>query len=66
MQSIRVYFEDKNGIKNIVETQANGTPGQISTYYLDKYFNFPDYEDKNGIDCYKDHYYKGVQVDFFN
>lgn len=66
MQSIRVHFEDKNGLKNIVETRANGTPEEISRYYLDKYFNFPDYEDKNGVYCYTDHYYRGVQVDFFN
>lgn len=66
MTAIKVHFEDKQGNTNEVVTSINGTPEEISLYYLDKWFNFPDYEDKNGMDCYTDHYYKGTQVDFFN
>ena len=39
---------------------------EISRYYLDKWFNFPDYEDKNGMDCYTDHFYRGTQIEFLN
>lgn len=64
MIAIKVYFEDKNGNTNEVVTSINGTPEEISRYYLGKWFNFPDYEDKNGLDCYTDHYYRGTQVEF--
>lgn len=49
MTTIKVHFEDKQGNTNEVITSINGTPEEISRYYLDKWFNFPDYEDKNGF-----------------
>jgi len=63
MTTIKVHFEDKQGNTNTVTTRINGTPEEISRYYLDKWFNFPDYESKNGTDCYTDHFYRGTQVE---
>ncbi len=64
MRTIKVHFEDKQGNTNEVVTSINGTPEEISGYYLDKWFNFPDYEYKNGHDIYIDHYFIGTLVDF--
>lgn len=66
MTTIKVHFEDKQGNTNEVTTNISGTPEEIIRYYLDKWFNFPDYEDKNGVDCYTDHFYRGTQIDFLN
>lgn len=66
MQAITVHFEDKRGNTNYVTTSINGTPEQISSYYINKWFNFPDYEGRNGQDVYTDHMYKGVAIDFIN
>lgn len=66
METIKVPFEDKQGGTNEVVTSINGTPEEIIRYYLDKWFNFPDYENKNGMDCYTDHFYRGTQVEFLN
>lgn len=66
MTTIKVHFEDKQGNTNEVVTNISGTPEEISRYYLDKWFNFPDYEDNNGMDCYTDHYYKAIFIDFLN
>lgn len=66
MRTIKVPFEDKQGHTNEVTTNISGTPEEISRYYLDKWFNFPDYEDKNGVDCYTDHFHRGTQIDFLN
>lgn len=44
MTTIKVHFEAKQGNKNEVETNISGTPEDISRFYLDKWFNFPDYE----------------------
>lgn len=62
--AIKIHFEDAQGNTNTVTTSINGTPEQISRYYLNNWFNFPDYEDKNGLDVYTDHYYRGMQVEF--
>lgn len=66
MTTIKVHFEDKQGNTNTVTTGINGTWEQISGYYLGKWFNFPDYENKNGLDVYTDHYYRGIQVEFLD
>lgn len=66
MRTITVHFRDKEGVTNELTTSINGTPEEISAYYLDKWSNFPDYEDRNGMDVYTDHYYRGVAIDFLN
>lgn len=66
MTTIKVHFEDKQGNTNEVVTNISGTPEEISRYYLDKWFNFPDYQTENGTDCYTDHFYRGTQVEFLN
>lgn len=66
MHTITAHFEDKQGNTNTVTTSINGTPDEISSYYINKWFNFPDYEDRNGQDVYTDHYYRGVAIDFLN
>lgn len=66
METIKVHFEDKQGGTNEVVTSINGTPEEISRYYLNKWFNFPDYEDKNEMDVYTDHFYRGTQIEFLN
>ena len=59
METIKVHFEDKQGGTNEVVTSINGTPEEIIRYYLDKWFNFPDYENKNGMDCYNRPFLQG-------
>jgi hypothetical protein len=66
MQTITVHFEDKQGRTNEVTTSINGTPEEISQHYINKWFNFPDYDGRSGMDIYTDHYYKGVTIDFLN
>lgn len=66
MTTIKVHFEDKQGNTNEVITSINGTPDEISRYYLDKWFNFPDYECRNGADCYTDHLYRGTLIEFLD
>lgn len=66
MTTIKVHFEDKFGRIYTIFTRINGTPEEISRYYLDHWFNFPDYHTENDLDFYTDHYYRGTQIEFLS
>lgn len=45
MKLIKVYFEGKNGEKDSITTRINGTPEEISAYYLNNWFNLGTVDD---------------------
>jgi hypothetical protein len=55
MKTIKVTFEDGNSLT----TQINGTNEDIENYYLGKYFQFGDTEEKP-----YDYMVKAIKVEF--